>query len=308
MKFTSSIFLAGAFAASSFSPTDAGLATKAAKSLLMASAKAAGGKLGETGAGYALSAIGMGGGKYTDQLNEIQNTLTSIDQDLSSILDEMGQWQCDSMSAQLIEAEAAIDKRMEAYNFYLTQAENGHMSQSRFTCTQNDEGVCVRTWAKNVLEGDTESSLSKYLSEIHKTLIDHRLIQKCVNAYVQTPQQYQFDDEAGTPDRVSNYWEDVYEFMAYYYNIQAKAATAILEAYPFRAWRAAGYPKIDFDTQEEAAEAMNAICSNSTVGVDGVSPNDYCIASYSEVRKIRYNIVEQYEVVGAPYGNNETKV
>ena len=131
MKFSSRalLLLLGATTVSYF-PAASGQALIAAQLgtvLFESAAKAAGGKLGETGAGYALSAIGLGGGQYTKQLDGIQKTLTGIDSDLEDIRDFMGEWMCQGMAANLQEAEKVINTKVDHYNDFLTSAKNGKL-------------------------------------------------------------------------------------------------------------------------------------------------------------------------------------
>ncbi|KAL3913995.1 MAG: hypothetical protein SGILL_006273 [Bacillariaceae sp.] len=300
MKFSSSIFLVTVFATTN-AKEQKGLFSTLATSLLKSAASSAGGKLGETGAGFALAAIGMGGGQYTKQLDEIQTTLSSIDDNTKAILDEMKDWQCLKMMTELREAESIIHARVDTYNHFLRQASTTNVPLD-FDCASikaGDERVCVTTWASNVLDNSVVPSLMDRMYYIDSVL-KGGLIEKCLEAHVEPPQQYEFDG----PDGV-NYWGNVYDFLQPYYNVQAQGVAMVVEAYHFRAWKAAGKPDYDLEQPETA---MNEVCSSNEKRKYKPSPQTYCFAAYSATRDIRQHIVEQYEMVGAPYATNETTV
>jgi len=255
-------------------------------------------QVGSDVVGYGLSSIGLANGntKQLQQINQqlanISSTLTTMESDLTELVSAVNQADCDMHTDDLDKYTARIDDMQAIYNGFLLQAQNYETPAT--TCDQSEGASgCMENWANGVLGGLSEDdNLLDALSQINSLLMDtgglgHGAILACSQTL--PINQGDFDD---------SYWDNLYNFLEYFYNYQTRALSLIVEAFHYRAWTHAGSPTGD-------SLDYTSICSDTCKFTNNANATSQvhtaCTQAYSETTTTYQNIWNQYALAGAPY-------
>ncbi|KAL3906534.1 MAG: hypothetical protein SGILL_009232 [Bacillariaceae sp.] len=262
-------------------------------------------EVGEFFAGIGLNRLGLGADQGVnmqdiyEELQDIENTLTDIDQDIQKLDADVIAFDCNVMSSGTDSDIATIENFQQSYNNFI----GGIQMNFKVTCdpTQFGPDKCLQTWADDVLDHNT--GVGQALTRIQQTLGGDGnpagAIGQCMLKYPLA---------MNTTDTV--FFENMYNYMNYYYNYQAVGALLLVEANRFKAWQTTGFQNV---TDASDPSSYNAICTDIEdfcAGGDDTAECEcdvgvYCAGAYAAVKNTYDSVTSQYELVGAPYTNHD---
>ena len=244
--------------------------------------------------GWALSSLGLAqndGSQITNsllqQLNqelvEVENTLTTMSQELLAIEATIQQASCNNAAQNMWMAITDIDQRSREYsNFVGFAGKNGTVSNQQ-----------MLDWASRVL--DPKDGLATQLEYIHTALVGtggQGVINACIEA--------EFPVQAGVWD--DEYWAGVYKWMNYFYYQQTRGLLAIVEALHLKATEQATASAKLSNLTNLAPSVYQSICTDKTGSISG---SFYCYEAQKQTETTRANIAQQFKISGAGYTNQE---
>jgi hypothetical protein len=242
--------------------------------------------------------------QISSQLQQIQSELTTINSTLVTIDNDLNRQTCDTLEATSIGPYTSrLNSLWIQYESLLGyNATTGTFSSNpdpstgdieQFIADANDSqyggyypdgGYSLATSLTNIWTG-----LDPAGSGAYGTLAD------CIKALGGTP-------ATGTTDDESYYNDNVLPMEQYYYAYQLEAFQMMAEVYHFQAWQAAGSPT------GNAPDVESNVCNDSSSSVNGLTPAYLCTEVANYIYEGYQQIVDQWEVGGAPYSDSNVVI
>ena len=219
--------------------------------------KGVGGKLAGRAAGWGLSkiggAIGMGENEskqISQQLDDIEATLTDIDKELKNIKDAINQQTCRLDKNNINTDIFKIQTLMDEYTKFLRETDLTRVPQRHPSLTE------IKTWADTVIV-----DIPVALNNIDVALTSQGndgILRDCLRMY---PMPGNVTDNA--------FFQQAYALLKYYFGFQTKGVMMVVEAHHYLAWIDAGQPKASSDVAtSDVASSGTDICTNHIINID----------------------------------------
>jgi len=264
------------------------------KTVLVAMAKGAAGKLTGTAIGWAMGAMGLGAdspdykeqfGKIHEDLRDISTKLTGISDQLTKVQGELSDINCSGWQINMQDEISRIQTLMKNYNTMVSTA-----AQDSGNVTQSD----ISDWVDAVLaQGDYKynyKGMDEILTKISNGVyggVGSGALPACLPKISQ-----RYRPSPGSFGADTLYYNQVKQYTDYYSTLQVHALLLLVEALHYRAWQAAGSP----DSGTFSTDSVSFVC-----GINDLQ----CNKAVDAINTTYNNLIDQFTAAGAPYTNDD---
>ncbi len=256
-----------------------GVASSLSFEFLKAMIKGAGSKTGESLAGWAMGAMGIGEktggmGEIQDELNDIKNQLNMIANGITQIQSQLAQTNCDLQAAMTADAVAAIQSNASKLNDLMNPASKADWKKE------------IVPWASGIAQQD--SNVEKALYQINAILNQPAPGAKGGIAACSVAQLSQWKNALDE----DSYYAMMHAFTNFFMAYQVQALNILTEAYHIMAVDNYGLDKLN------DPKLVQSVCSQSSMS------NSYnCTHPDSLLNTTYANLKNQIKAVGAGYAS-----
>ena len=281
--------------------------------LMMEVAKGAAGEAGSSLVGWVLGSSGSADqdeavlDQIEGDLENIEQTLSDIETEISELVSAIGKLDCDTWIQDAEQYVFPIENLWNPNAATVPPAPGATPQQSYTGIVAESKNNTVtledmQSWVDQVLNNDGQGiggqSLLNDLQDLAGVLYEpgtgSGLIQTCLSQSQNLPGNFH-----GQTDDV--YYDTVVApLIDYYYGIQAKGVTMVVEALNFEAWQAAGSPVSDEQTIDSLPES---ICGDTATGtvLEFCENATWAVLGTDGQSGVRGRVAEQMAYGGAPY-------